>query len=143
MVTSVAELIEALEAFKPEDGDTANVARLYDLLENFDELPNKALAAGAMFSLIERHPEAEFGSPGPLVHALECISGYEPLLEQSLMRQPTDLTVWMANRIINAATDTGQRQRWISNLRATLIHPSMQQHVRESAEGFIEYQEGD
>jgi len=37
-----------------------------------------------MFRLMERMPDAELGSPGPLVHTLEAILGYETYLVDSL-----------------------------------------------------------
>lgn len=126
----------------PEENDTANVHRLYVLFEGFREMASREQAMPAMFSLLERYPDAEFGSPGPLVSALESIPGYESLLENSLSRQPTDLTVWMVNRILNATKEADQRQRWLPQLSSALTHPKSPEHVRDSAKSFIEHQEG-
>jgi hypothetical protein len=93
----------------------------------------------AMFSLLERFPDAEFGSPGPLVSELEVIPGYETLLELSVARQPTELTIWMINRILNVSSSEGHA-RWLSKLESTLHHPLASAHVREAARMFIQHQ---
>ncbi len=138
MFASMEAVIAALDAFVPDGNDDTH--HQYVLLDGFGELTHRERAVPAMFALLERFPEADFGSPGPLVHELELISGYETALELSLIRQPTDLTVWMVNRIINASTEQAVRGRWLAQLRAVLEHPLASARVRESAAGFIKYQ---
>jgi hypothetical protein len=93
-----------------------------------------------MFSLLERFPDAEFGSPGPLVQELEAIPGYVPLLHDSVRRQPTYHTVWMVNRLLNTELPSDQRETWLSELRAALEHPLASEATRRSAEDFLEHQ---
>jgi hypothetical protein len=40
-----------------------------------------------MFNVMERPPDADLGSPGPLVHTLERWRGYEPELVNSVRRR--------------------------------------------------------
>jgi len=94
----------------------------------------------AMFFLRERFPDAEFGSPGPLVHELEAISGYLPLLCDSVRRQPTYLTVWMISRVLNSDLRSDQREAWLSELRAALEHPLASAQTRRFAEDVLEHQ---
>ncbi|WP_334484472.1 hypothetical protein [Bradyrhizobium algeriense] len=134
----ITTVIVALNSFEPSPDDTD--IRLYQLFEGFRSLPGRDRVAPAMFSLLERFPDAEFGSPGPLVHELEAIPGYLPLLRDSVHRQPTHLTVWMINRVLNANLSSDQRGAWLSELRAVLEHPLASEQTRRSAEDFLEHQ---
>ena len=40
-------------------------------------------------SVMERLPDVDLGSPGPLVHTLERLHGYENELMRSVRRQPS------------------------------------------------------
>jgi hypothetical protein len=84
----IAIVIAALNSFEPSRDDIDNLHRLYRLFEGFRSLPDRERVAPAMFNLLERFPDAEFGSPGPLVHELEAIPGYLPLLRGSV--RPAD-----------------------------------------------------
>ena len=138
---TVQAVIEALASFEAEHDETGNMHRLYQIFEDFESLPNRELAMPAMFSLLERFPEAQFGSPGPLGHELEAIPGYEPLLKESLAKQPTALTVWMVNRILNSNLALKDRKTWLDTLHSAAKHPHAPPFVRESALHFIERQE--
>jgi hypothetical protein len=107
----IKAVIDALNAFQPGRDDIDNVPRLYDIFGDFGSLPHRERAMPAMFFLLERFPDAEFGSPGPLVHELEAIPGYLPLLRDSVRRQPTYRTVWMINRVLNTNLPSDQSGR--------------------------------
>ncbi len=141
MQPEVESLIENLSSFKPED-ELANVDRLHQIFDGFDNLPEevRARAMPAMFSLLERNPEGEFGSPGPIVHALEDIAGYQPLLRDSLARQPTYLTLWMVNRILNSNLSKTDRQAWLDCLNSVSEHPNAPAVVKDEAAAFIAHQ---
>src|SRR5437868_2568461 len=132
MTTTIDTIVRALQALVPSDDDSANVARLYEIFSEFRALTGREQAIPAIFELLERFPDAEFGSPGPLVHELEAIPGYELFLPESLHRQPTDLTVWMVNRILNSNVSDEQRNVWLAELRLVLEHPSARESTRES-----------
>lgn len=139
LTDAVQAVIEALSCFTPDD-ETDNVWRLYQLFEGFGELPHREAAMPAMFALMERWPDAELGSPGPLVQELEAIAGYEPLLAESVLRQPTDLTVWMLNRILNALPEGSDHALWLARLQAASTHAKAPDFVRESAQHFLLHQ---
>lgn len=118
------EVIADLDAFVPVD-ETENVGRLYEILD-----PLKSLAPqlrvpviAAILRLIERHPDAELGAPGPLVHELEALPGYEPFLSDSVARQPAGLNIWMVNRILNEVRSATIRSNWLDLLHTVLEHP--------------------
>jgi hypothetical protein len=82
-------VIVELEKFAPSD-EPENVGRLYDIFDQLQALAPalRSPVIPAILGLIERYPEAELGSPGPLVHELEAIPGYESYLRDSVVRQP-------------------------------------------------------
>jgi hypothetical protein len=138
----IDSVIAALAGFEPSDYDADNLARLYEIFSGFRRLRDRARAMLAIFSLLERFPDGEFGSPGPLVHELEAIPGYLPLLRDSLRRQPAHLTVWMVNRLLNTKLPNDQRETWLSELRAAYEHPVASEQTRRFAQEFLEHQKG-
>jgi hypothetical protein len=66
---------------------------------------------------MEDHSDLDFGTPGPLVHFVECFhrKGYESKLVESVERKPTSHTLWMLNRLING-TDEGEERRRLVDL---------------------------
>ncbi|MES2298652.1 MAG: hypothetical protein V4582_16525 [Pseudomonadota bacterium] len=140
MTTTIDSTIRALQSLVPSDDDAENVERLYEIFSEFRTLAGREQAAPAILDLLERFPEAEFGSPGPLVHELEAIPGNELLLPESLHRQPTDLTVWMVNRILNSVVSNEQRSMWLTELRLVLEHPNAPESTCEAVRDFLEHQ---
>lgn len=134
---SVEVITCALDEFCSTDD---NDYRLNEILENFGSVENHERALPSMFALLERFPDADFGSPGSLVHTIESIPGYRELLKESLSRLPTVYTVWMVNRILNGITDGEEWLRWMRVLEKTLAHPMASEGVRENVQHFINYQ---
>lgn len=132
------DVIVELNAFVPSDeGD--NVGRLYAIIGCLEQLnpESRTPAVPAMFALIERYPEADLGSPGPLVHELESIPGYEPYLRDSILRQPVDLNVWMVNRILNSEIQGSLRLSWLEVMAQVLKHPRASKEVRQLGADFL------
>ena len=142
MTDPVDDIIAALNRFEAARDETDNIGRLWDIFGDFGSVPERGRAMPAMFSLLERFPDAEFGSPGPLVHELEAIPGYLPLLRESLRRRPTPHSVDMINRLLNSDLPAGQRASWLSELRAAFAHPLASEQTRMAAKLYLEHQEG-
>ena len=140
MTESVDALLAALQAFHPTDDGSDNVHRLNELLAGFAALPGCERVAPALLALLERHPQADFGTPGPLVQALESQPGYPGMLAGSLERQPTELTAWMANRLLNSKLPRDERAAWLKRLTAVTSHPGAGPAVRDSAIRFLDFQ---
>jgi hypothetical protein len=136
----INDFISLLNTFEPSEDDTDNISRLYEMLRDFRSFPQRHRVAPAMLSLLERFPDADFGSPGPLVHELEAIPGYQPLLRGSLRRQPTGLTVWMVNRLLNTKLPNDQRESWLAELRTAREHVRASEQARRYAEEFLAHQ---
>ena len=140
MTRTVDDLLSDLQAFAPTDDGADNVHGLNELLAGFAALPGCERVAPALLALLERHPQGDFGTPGPLVHALESQPGYRDLLAASLERQPTELTAWMANRLLNSKLAREERGEWLKRLTAVASHPKAAAGVRDSAIRFLDFQ---
>jgi hypothetical protein len=113
--------------------------RLRVLIDELRDVDDVQSVAEVAFALMERLPDADLGTSGPLVHELERRVGYEPFLEASIQRRPTPLAVWMVNRIVNAGDPEG---RWRDLLRLAVEHPLASEVAREDASDFLHFQEG-
>jgi len=140
MTRSVDDLLTELQGFAPTDDGADNVHRLNDLLAGFAALPGGERVAPALLALLERHPQADFGTPGPLVQALEAQPEYAELLAASLERQPTELSAWMANRLLNSKLSREARTAWLKRLTVVASHPKAAAGVRESSIRFLDFQ---
>ena len=117
---SIEHVVAQLNAFQPNLTPGHDSARLRKIVDGLRELPRRLEAVPAIFALIERFPNADLGSPGPLVHELESTGDYQQELRSSLRRLPTVLTLWIVNRILNsrrASEETFRLARRTSNLR--------------------------
>jgi hypothetical protein len=137
----ISAVVAQLTSFVPED-EVDNVARLYEILDRLQPLAPelRTPAVPAMLSVIERYPDAELGSPGPLVHELESIPGYESFLMDSVLRQPADLNVWMVNRILNSEVSQDLRLGWLSVMHQVLKHARASKEVQQTVADFLEHQ---
>lgn len=140
MTRSVDDLLRELQAFAPTGDGADNVHRLNELLEGFASLPGCERVVPALLALMERYPQADFGTPGPLVRVLECQPGYPEQLAASLERQPTELAAWMANRLLNSKLPRDERGVWLRRLTTVASHPQADAAVRESAIRFLDFQ---
>jgi hypothetical protein len=137
------QILAAFAALQPSDFDneTAGVCILNELTDELMALPQPERAIPALLGVMERMPDVEMGTPGPLVHTLEQMRGlYERELVESIKRQPAGLSIWMVNRILNATRVPEQRQFYMDLLRFAAEHPKAPESVRDEAEHFIQHQ---
>jgi hypothetical protein len=143
MSRDAASLVSELRSLTADDFDYMKGAtgpeRLYALCEEVEALSDPTVIFPEFFALIERLSDSELGTPGPLVHTMEKHSGhYEQLLTDSLKRKPTDLTVWMVNRILNG--EPADSAFWMDQLSIAAEHPSATPLAKDQALHFIEFQ---
>ena len=72
-----------------------------------------------MLAVFERHPDADLGSPGPLVHCIETVpmESFIPDLAESLNRAPSLMTLWMADRCLRSNPTSDQATVLCSAIR--------------------------
>lgn len=123
----------------PFEGQEIDMEQLYCFTDALEQDPKKREAVPAIFRFFEANSDKDLGSPGPLVHFLEEENDYLIELEQSVLRKPTNLTVWIINRIINGA-EPKDREHWLAILAKVINHPEADAEAMQSAKEFIEYQ---
>lgn len=97
-------------------------------------------AVEPILRFMEKHPDLDYGVPGPLVHFVEKFyhKGYEDKLLESVARKPTMMTVWMLNRIINDTKKAATRQKYIEAMKRAAKNRKADKQAVESAKGFLE-----
>jgi hypothetical protein len=135
-ISTIAAELSALERADFDDAE-AHV-QLNALCDRLAAIGSVGESAPLMFHFIEHMPGADLGSPGPLVHTLEAMGGYEPFLRESVTRSPTHLTVWMVNRICNARRP--DRASWVEVLELVSQNTNVAPGIREEARHFLEVQ---
>jgi len=112
---------------------------LAEVATSIESHPSPAVLFPAVFHFMERLDACDLGSPGPLVHALEAVGGYVPELSASVVRKPTFLTLWMLNRILNAA-NAENRGQLLQLLALSVEHPKASSQARSAAAQFLHRQ---
>ncbi len=140
---NVSKVLAALEPsdFDPRESDATGIEALSAL---GDEIRARELGScfNDVFLFMERLDDCDLGNPGPLVHALEAVGGYEEHLFASLERKPTPLTLWMLNRIINVASET-EKPALMRRLEASATHSNASESARQDATHFLRFQSGE
>lgn len=147
------ELEAELDKLQPDDFNRRNAAangmeRLHTLLPALVAISTPKEAAQTILNLLERLSDTPnlddcaLGSPGPLVHELEKLPGYEPQLIESVSRFPTPLTIWMVNRAMNALDQHDERwDQLLAVLKQAAVVRNAAPGAREEAMQFVLFQE--
>lgn len=115
---TLSDGLREVRAFSPTGNETADVRRLYELLDALGDLQRDPQVRRELIGIFERHPGADLGSPGPIVHALERSwpsDGHDEhdehveLVATSIRRRATGMTLWMAERCLRAKLSEGSR----------------------------------
>jgi len=135
---TAAELIKRLE----QDADSDSfINTAHEVVGIAEESENAFFFVEPIIEFMENHPQTDFGAPGPLTHFVERFyrKGYEEILVGSLKRRPTELTVWMLNRIINDAGNPS-RESYLELMRQTACREDIDSAAREAAVYYLEWQ---
>ena len=119
------EAATQVRAFSPTGDEPADVGALCDLLDHLGDAKHYPGVRRELISIFERHPEADLGSPGPVVHALEGspIDEHVEVLAASLQRRATTMTVWMAERCFRSNLGEQNRAKLLDALTAARRQP--------------------
>ena len=141
-----AQINSDLEAISREDRFEQSSRRL---VAKWTEIGIGGEAVEPVLRFMERHPDIDIGSPGPLVHFIEQsyrAGGdereiYVQHVLASVRRKPTAHTVWLLNRIINVA-GASERGSLLRTLRDALNNPEADAATKDSIESFLNFQAG-
>jgi hypothetical protein len=141
----IQQLIADLNALTAADfdmsrADADGVRRCYDLADEILAWSSSDEVVNAVFAVFERLPDSDLGSPGPLIHTIEKVPGYESRLLESVERHPTPHTVWMINRLLNLPQPRERRKQLLNLLRNAASHPLANTATRERARRFLQWQ---
>jgi hypothetical protein len=132
-------LNERILAFQPVAGDWRPLDELLAELSP-DELSEETI--GVLISLFERYPTDDgAGVLWGIIHHLEAFGGYEHQLIRSLAAAPSEMSVIMVNRMINAGISKIGDVDLLATLHAVSENTKAPDVVRARANSFIEYQE--
>lgn len=113
----------------------------YDAEEKMQQLIDEGAGfeiVTALLAMMERHPLADFGCPGCLVHFIEEFDpAYESCLVESLKRRPAMHTVWMLNRCING---NSRKEEYMCLLKEIANREDIEPEIRTSAQEFLDFQ---
>ena len=135
------QIIEKLDSLNIDDtNEDEMMEEVQNLTVELSKNSDSHLACAAMISLLERHPNADFGGPGAIVHTIEDhIGKYESLLFDSLSRQPTEYTVMLLQRMINGEKDTGRCAELLKLFKNCAKHPKADKQVKYSVKEYLKY----
>jgi hypothetical protein len=141
------QIREQLEAIAHEDDF---VRASYPLVGRWKDAAVGAEAVEPVLEFMERHPEIDYGTPGPLVSFIESDfragrderSAYQKLVVQSVERKPTAHTLWLLNRLINVAGEPAARASLLGTMQNALKNPAADAAAKEEAQSFLDYQAG-
>lgn len=128
-----------LEKIKFES-DEADREAMYAVVDQLRKVEHPRAFVSHIFKWFEKNSQYDLGSPGPFVHFIEEEFDYFDALVESLHRKPTDITVWMANRIANSKNERHEITFWIDVLKVAGSHSFSDESTVESARDFAEQQ---
>lgn len=135
------QIIIELNAMEIDESNEDEMIEKVDLLmRELSKNDDAQTACEAMINLLERHPHADFGGPGAIIHTIEDhIGHYEKFLFESLKRRPADTTVMLLQRIINAEKDPIEIKRLLKIFKECAKHPLADKQVKYSVKQYLSY----
>lgn len=113
-----------------------------ELIRRWVSESNGLDAVSAVFRFMEAHPNIDYGNPGPLVHFCERFyyNGYEEELVHSIDRQPTAITVWMLNRLMNGTSVDSTWQSYFEVLRRASVSSKSDADTAALIKDYLDHQ---
>jgi hypothetical protein len=124
----------------PFSSGEADRQAMYSVADEIRKLEHPRAFVPELFQWLETNSQFDLGSPGPFVHFIEEKLDYFDLLVASINRKPTDITVWMVNRIANSKTDANDLASWVDLLNLAARHPLADEDTVDSALDFAKHQ---
>lgn len=135
----VSEIIAAIEDFRPSNDGWL---KLDGLLCELFESGAASQGIAAMLGVFERYPtEDGAGVFWAIVHGLESLPGYESHLIESVRKAPTDFSMMMIHRLLNAGYHEVGGIRLLSLLEQVARNENVSPDVRGSAQKYFGWHE--
>ncbi|QDV15462.1 hypothetical protein Pan153_00760 [Gimesia panareensis] len=135
MVRNSSEIATAIDQFQPQEEEWLE---LDELLEELFESESPASGIPAMLRVFERYPtEDRAGVFWSIIHGMESLPGYEPLLIESIQSAPSESGLIMVNRLLNSGVTQINGLDLVQLFEKTTQNRSAPAEVRESARRFL------
>ena len=135
MVRNSSEIAAAIDQFQPQDEEWLE---LDELLEELFESELPASGIPAMLRVFERYPtEDGAGVFWSIIHGMESLPDYEPLLVESVQSAPSESGLTMVNRLLNSGVTQINSLKLVQLFEQTAQNQSAPAEVRESARRFL------
>ncbi|NMO18092.1 hypothetical protein HPC49_10125 [Pyxidicoccus fallax] len=129
------QVVEALEHFQWDGGDWLGLDELVDELWK-SGAPRQGLQA--LLGVFERYPDSTgYGVFWSILHGIESLGDYEPVLISSMRRAPSLFGVMMVGRILNTRLEPERRAELRSLLEAVVLNEQAPGVVREEASSWL------
>lgn len=130
------EIIKTLNDFVPSEYESENVDFLYNLTDKMESFDNKQIFLEPILTFLEKHPDREFGTPGPLVSFIEIwCNNYENSLTDSIDRQPVTSNIDMLKAVFNSLMN--DIQNCVETFDKALKHPNISEYNKEIILDFL------
>jgi hypothetical protein len=142
MSDSIQDIISILDGINSVEDET-ELAKLDSAVNSLLASDHPERGIRALFHVYERFPDKDgYGVFWSILHGLESLPGYEEVLVESAKRQPTEFSLMMVNRILNA----GQTHVKGRDLAAVLAEVARDKNysaaIRRVAGDLAEWQRG-
>jgi len=132
------EIITRMNAIQFTNG-MVHEDQMVDIIKEIKNDKNPRDYVSVLFNWFELNAGKDVGSPGPFVHFIEMDPDYHGLLLESIRSTPTEITLWMANRMCNS-TNGKDKESWVSAIKSTLVNPTSLPGTILEAQSFLKYQ---
>jgi hypothetical protein len=137
----VQNAIANLDAIASVEG-AGELQQLEDTLNRLFASENPELGIDALLRVFERFPDTDGqGVFWSIVHGLESLPDYEEKLIESVRRRPSQFSLLMVNRMLNAGMARVRDTNLLSVLKDVAADERQPEEIREEARDFIEWQE--
>ena len=142
MGDNLQNIISTLDGIKSVENE-AELAKLDGAVKSLLASDHPELGIGALLRIFERFPDRDgYGVFWSLLHGLESLPGYERSLVESVRRQPSEFSLLMVNRILNAGKTQVDDTNLFVLLEEVARNHNYSEAIRKDAENFVEWQRG-
>ena len=136
-------IIRALDGIADADSET-DLLLLEGALEALKDLSDAVPCTASLLAVFERFPWSDgYGAFWSILHALEELPAYEPLLVASVRREPGEFNLMMVNRLLNSGVSSADGVSLLELLDEVARDPSYSERARSQAREYFDCQYSD
>ncbi len=136
MTRPISQICDEIDAFQPIDGEWLP---LDDLIAEALDHPDASAAFRSLLGVFARFPDDDgAGVFWSIIHGLESFPDYQPTLLTAVRESPTELSLTMVNRMLNANETHVGDVSWLSVLQAVAGNDAYFQRLRAVASRFAD-----